>query len=67
MTSIATIVGHFPLVLASGAGASARNSIGIVLVTGMAIGTIFTLFLVPCLYAIVSSEKRNVANQMELS
>lgn len=56
MTSVATVVGHFPLVLASGAGAAARNSIGIVLVTGMAIGTLFTLFLVPCLYAIVSTE-----------
>lgn len=56
MTSVATVVGHFPLVLASGAGAAARNSIGIVLVTGMAVGTLFTLFLVPCLYAMVSAE-----------
>ncbi|MCB1728693.1 MAG: efflux RND transporter permease subunit, partial [Gammaproteobacteria bacterium] len=42
MTSVATIAGHFPLVLVSGAGAAARNSIGLVLVGGMAIGTLFT-------------------------
>ncbi|MCB0335490.1 MAG: efflux RND transporter permease subunit, partial [Bdellovibrionales bacterium] len=47
MTSFATVVGHFPLILASGAGAQARNSIGIILVSGMAIGTFFTLFVVP--------------------
>lgn len=50
MTSVATVVGHFPLVLATGAGAAARNSIGITLVTGMIIGTVFTLFVVPVLY-----------------
>lgn len=67
MTSVATVIGHFPLVLATGAGAAARNSIGIVLVTGMAIGTLFTLFLVPCLYAIVSSEMVSVPHPQELS
>jgi multidrug efflux pump len=56
MTTVATIVGHFPLVLATGAGAGARNSIGIVLVTGMMIGTLFTLFVVPCIYLFVSKE-----------
>ena len=45
MTSVATIVGHFPLTLVTGAGAAARNSIGLVLVGGMAIGTVFTLFV----------------------
>src|SRR6185312_8475625 len=47
MTTVATVVGHFPLTLVSGAGAVARNSIGIVLVGGMSIGTLFTLFVVP--------------------
>ncbi|MCB0331838.1 MAG: efflux RND transporter permease subunit, partial [Bdellovibrionales bacterium] len=47
MTSVATIAGHFPLVLVTGPGAAARNSIGLVLVGGMAIGTLFTLFVVP--------------------
>lgn len=54
MTTVATVVGHFPLVLASGAGAGARNSIGIVLVSGMIIGTIFTLFVVPSIYTFVA-------------
>jgi multidrug efflux pump len=52
MTSVATVVGHFPLVLVTGAGAAARNSIGIVLVTGMAMGTLFTLFVVPAIYMV---------------
>src|SRR5438067_11767170 len=50
MTSVATVAGHFPLTLVTGAGAAARNSIGLVLVGGMTIGTIFTLFIVPSLY-----------------
>lgn len=57
MTSVATVVGHTPLILAAGAGAGARNSIGIVLVTGMIIGTFFTLFVVPVLYSVIASEK----------
>jgi multidrug efflux pump len=43
MTTVATVVGHFPLTLVTGPGAEARNSIGVVLVGGMTIGTIFTL------------------------
>jgi multidrug efflux pump len=57
MTTLATIFGHFPLVLVTGAGAQARNSIGIVLVGGMAIGTICTLFILPSLYILISKEK----------
>jgi multidrug efflux pump len=56
MTSVATIAGHFPLTLVSGAGAAARNSIGLVLVGGMTIGTIFTLFIVPSLYMLIAKE-----------
>ncbi|MBD2859457.1 efflux RND transporter permease subunit [Spongiibacter sp. KMU-158] len=56
MTTAATVLGHFPLVLVSGAGAEARNSIGIVLVVGMVIGTLFTLFVLPCLYLVVARE-----------
>jgi multidrug efflux pump len=54
MTTAATVVGHFPLVLASGPGAGARNSIGIMLVSGMIIGTVFTLFVVPSIYMLVA-------------
>jgi multidrug efflux pump len=54
MTTAATVCGHFPLVLARGPGAGARNSIGIMLVSGMIIGTIFTLFVVPSIYMLVA-------------
>jgi multidrug efflux pump len=57
MTSAATVFGHFPLVLVTGAGAEARNSIGIVLVSGMAISTIFTLFVVPSIYMLLASRR----------
>jgi len=56
MTSVATIAGHFPLTLVTGAGAEARNSIGLVLVTGMAVGSVFTLFIVPSLYMLIAKE-----------
>lgn len=55
MTSAATICGHLPLVFVTGPGAMARNSIGIVLVTGMAIGTVFTLFVVPSVYMAIAA------------
>ncbi len=58
MTSVATIAGHFPLTLVSGAGAAARNSIGLVLVGGMTIGTIFTLFVLPALYVLLAKDHR---------
>jgi multidrug efflux pump len=56
MTTGATIAGHFPLTLVTGAGAHARNSIGLVLVGGMAIGTLFTLFVVPSIYMLVARD-----------
>jgi multidrug efflux pump len=58
MTSAATVFGHFPLVLVSGPGAEARNSIGIVLVTGMVVGTLFTLFVVPVFYTLIAADHR---------
>lgn len=59
MTSAATVFGHFPLVLVSGPGAEARNSIGIVLVTGMIVGTLFTLFVVPVFYTLIAADHRS--------
>jgi multidrug efflux pump len=47
-------MGHLPLVRATGPGAGARNSIGIMLVSGMIIGTLFTLFVVPSIYMFVA-------------
>jgi multidrug efflux pump len=61
MTTAATVVGHFPLVLATGPGAGARNSIGIMLVSGMIIGTVFTLFVVPSVYVLVAKSRVPVA------
>jgi multidrug efflux pump len=58
MTTVATVVGHFPLTLVTGAGAVARNSIGIVLVGGMSIGTLFTLFIVPSVYVLIAKDHR---------
>ena len=56
MTTTATVAGHFPLTLVTGAGAAARNSIGLVLVGGMTIGTVFTLFVVPSIYMLVAKD-----------
>ena len=58
MTSVATVCGHFPLTLVTGPGAAARNSIGLVLVTGMAVGTAFTLFFVPAIYLLIAKDHR---------
>ncbi|MEO0998306.1 MAG: efflux RND transporter permease subunit, partial [Pseudomonadota bacterium] len=58
MTTGATVLGHFPLVLVSGPGAAARNSIGVVLVAGMLIGTLFTLFVLPGVYMALAARDR---------
>jgi multidrug efflux pump len=60
MTTAATVMGHLPLVFASGPGAGARNSIGIMLVTGMIIGTAFTLLVVPSIYMLVARTREGV-------
>lgn len=56
MTTAATVLGHFPLVLVTGAGAEARNSIGIILVAGMLVGTFFTLIVLPNVYMLLASD-----------
>jgi multidrug efflux pump len=66
MTTAATVIGHFPLVLAKGPGAGARNSIGIMLVSGMIIGTAFTLFVVPSIYMLVARTHKPVEADIEL-
>ncbi len=65
MTTAATVVGHTPLILATGPGAGARNSIGIMLVSGMIIGTLFTLFVVPSIYVLVARSHAVVAVEEE--
>ena len=58
MTTAAMVFGVMPLVFASGAGAEARFSMGLVIATGMAIGTSFTLFVVPSFYVLVAADRR---------
>jgi multidrug efflux pump len=65
MTTAATVVGHTPLVIATGPGAGARNSIGIMLVSGMIIGTFFTLFVVPSIYMFLARTHRAEAQVPE--
>ncbi|MGH2403518.1 MAG: efflux RND transporter permease subunit, partial [bacterium] len=65
MTTAATVFGHLPLVLVSGPGSEARNSIGTVLVAGMSIGTLFTLFVVPVFYGLLAAEHQaSVADEV---
>jgi multidrug efflux pump len=66
MTSVATVCGHFPLTMVTGPGAAARNSIGLTLVAGMAIGTAFTLFFVPAIYLLIARDHRAEAPIPEL-
>jgi multidrug efflux pump len=56
MTSAATVFGHLPLVFVAGPGSEARNSIGTVLVSGMVVGTLFTLFVVPVFYSLIAAQ-----------
>lgn len=64
MTTFATVAGHFPLVLVSGPGAEARNSIGLVLVGGMAIGTMFTLFVIPSIYMLIARDMHGTLEEL---
>jgi len=64
MTTAATVMGHMPLVFARGPGAGARNSIGIMLVTGMIIGTVFTLFVVPSIYVLLARTHKSEAAEL---
>ena len=59
MTTAAMVFGVFPLVIASGAGAAGRQAMGIVIFTGMAIGTLFTLFVVPAMYLLLAQQHRH--------
>jgi multidrug efflux pump len=65
MTSAAMVLGQLPLVLVSGPGAAARNSIGIILVAGMIVGTVFTLFVVPVFYSLIAADHRPHAEAVD--
>ncbi len=57
MTTAAMVVGSLPLMLAAGPGAASRSSIGVILVSGMIIGTAFTLFVVPAIYILIATDR----------
>ncbi len=61
MTTAAMVAGLLPLLTASGAGAASRFSIGIVVVAGMSIGTLFTLFVLPAVYTWIATDHRAAA------
>lgn len=63
MTTAATVFGHIMLIFVSGPGAAARNSIGLVLVLGMSIGTVFTLLILPAIYVLLAKEKSHSASE----
>jgi len=56
MTTAAMVFGVLPLVIASGAGAAGRHAMGLVIFTGLSIGTLFTLFVVPAMYMFISGK-----------
>jgi len=58
MTTAATVLGVMPLLLAGGAGAVSRYNIGVVIVTGMSIGTLFTVFVVPAVYLALAENRQ---------
>ncbi|WP_263142425.1 multidrug efflux RND transporter permease subunit [Pseudomonas sp. RIT-PI-AD] len=61
MTTAAMVFGMVPLILATGAGAVSRFDIGLVIATGMSIGTLFTLFVLPCVYTLLAKDEVHVA------
>ncbi len=65
MTTAAMVFGVVPLVIASGAGAAGRQAMGLVIFTGMSIGTLFTLFVVPAFYMLIGSNHEKELSEDE--
>jgi multidrug efflux pump len=61
MTTAATVLGAVPLAMATGAGAESRSAIGWVVVGGMTVGTLFTLFVIPVAYTYIAGERHTIA------
>jgi multidrug efflux pump len=61
MTTAAMVLGVIPLITASGAGAVSRFQMGLVIATGLAIGTLFTLFVVPAVYLVIAGDHHSAA------
>jgi|GEM_PF-3076884 len=67
MTSAATVIGVMPLLLASGPGAVGRFAIGLVIASGLAIGALISLYVVPVVYTYVAADKRSVEADRSLT
>jgi multidrug efflux pump len=67
MTTAAMVVGLIPLLTASGAGAASRFSIGVVVVAGMSVGTLFTLFVLPAVYTVLAKDHLAAAQSTRVS
>jgi multidrug efflux pump len=65
MTSFSTIIGILPLVIASGAGAASRQAIGITIVWGFSVGTMFTLFVLPVIYTFFARDRHLQAGEAD--
>jgi multidrug efflux pump len=63
MTTAAMVLGVVPLILASGAGAVSRFNMGLVIISGLSIGTLFTLFVVPAVYLLIATDHRRQVEQ----
>ena len=59
MTTAAMVLGVFPLLIASGAGANSRFAMGLVISTGLSVGTVFTLFVLPAMYLLIARDHHN--------
>ena len=66
MTSLATVFGLLPLALGFGEGAQSRVAMGITVVGGMIFSTFLTLFVVPAIYTYISSETKNISNEIKV-
>ncbi|MDR3526459.1 MAG: efflux RND transporter permease subunit [Rhizomicrobium sp.] len=63
MTTAAMVLGVMPLIMASGAGAAARFNLGLVIASGLSIGTLFTLFVVPAIYLMIGEKRQHVEDE----
>ncbi|MBT5441838.1 MAG: MMPL family transporter [Gammaproteobacteria bacterium] len=63
MTTVATVLGVLPLVLAFGAGANSRFAIGLMIAAGMSVGTLFTLFVLPTFYLVLGKDPVNASSE----
>ena len=63
MTTVATVLGVLPLVLAFGAGANSRFAIGLMIAAGMSVGTLFTLFVLPTFYLVLGKDPVAVSSE----